>query len=217
MQDSFSYSESDTLPMYKQLTAKHTIDINVKLTVNMWEYLDSDGKYKGPFCNYDLDIMNQNGDLKRMGIKQVKCGSFQINLKEENYCITNFFEDIRVIFKDVVNASTQTGMDIIILTNVIKQEIFNVEKYENGTQYEIINTDLLKDYKNSIQYERTFADAVTQTGLSSKLSTQTRSYFQKLVITPTIEQCVNTELSLRRGYQDLQFVENVYYSYREIQ
>ncbi|CAL6030000.1 Hypothetical_protein [Hexamita inflata] len=120
---------------------------------------------------------------------------------------------------DFSNAIVQTGMDIVQIASVISQEIKDVQKQDCWSQYEIINTDLLKDVKNGIQYERTLSHAETQTGLSvlENSLTQTRSCFQKLVIPPSVEKCINTELSLRRGNQDEEYIENKFTTYRDVQ
>ncbi|CAL6029996.1 Hypothetical_protein [Hexamita inflata] len=47
--------------------------------------------------------------------------------------------------------------------------------------------------------------------------TQTRQCFQKLVIPPSVEKCINTELSLRRGNQDEEYIENKFTTYRDVQ
>ncbi|CAL6030019.1 GYF_domain [Hexamita inflata] len=77
--------------------------------------------------------------------------------------------------------------------------------------YQIIN--------NSRQYECMLAHAETQTGLNDlEISvSQTRQYFSKLVIPPSFEKCINTELSLRRGNQDELFVENTFNTFKDVQ
>ncbi|CAL6029994.1 F5/8_type C domain-containing protein [Hexamita inflata] len=130
--------------------------------------------------------------------------------------------DMSVVNKemgDFRNSITQTGMNLIQLDLVLSQEIKDVQKQDCWSQYEIINTDLLKDVKNGIQYERTLSHAETQTDLSKlEISiTQTRQCFQKLVIPPSVEKCINTELSLRRGNQDEEYIENKFTTYRDVQ
>ncbi|CAL6039083.1 GYF-like_domain superfamily [Hexamita inflata] len=95
-----SYSDSESQSTNNQFPAENPVEVipdkNPRPNVNMWEYLDSKGQYKGPFNNYDMDIMNQNGDFKNMGINQVKCGKFRIELKKEDYGKADFFENIEV-------------------------------------------------------------------------------------------------------------------------
>ncbi|CAL5982257.1 GYF-like_domain superfamily [Hexamita inflata] len=95
-----SYSDSESQSTNNQFPAENPVEVipdkNPRPNVNMWEYLDSKGQYKGPFNNYDMDIMNQNGDFKNMGITQVKCGKFRIELKKEDYGKADFFENIEV-------------------------------------------------------------------------------------------------------------------------
>ncbi|CAL5982475.1 Hypothetical_protein [Hexamita inflata] len=83
--------------------------------------------------------------------------------------------------------------------------------------YDEINIDQI--INNSRQYECMLAHAETQTGLNEiEISiAQTRHYFSKLVIPPSVEKCINTELSLRRGNQDEQFVENTFNTYKDVQ
>ncbi|CAL6012050.1 GYF_domain [Hexamita inflata] len=76
-----------------------------------------------------------------------------------------------------------------------------------------------KVIQDSRQYECILAHAETQTGLNDlEISvTQTRLYFSKLVIPPSVEKCINTELSLRRGNQDELFVENTFNIFKDVQ
>ncbi|CAL6029997.1 GYF-like_domain superfamily [Hexamita inflata] len=50
--------------------------------------------------------------------------------------------------------------------NLPNSSLLLQKEYDKQSQYEIINTDLLKDVKNGIQYERTLSHAETQTDLS---------------------------------------------------
>ncbi|CAL5982471.1 GYF_domain [Hexamita inflata] len=73
--------------------------------------------------------------------------------------------------------------------------------------------------QDSRQYECMLAHAETQTGLNDlEISvTQTRHYFSQLVIQPSVEKCINTELSLRRGNQDELFIENTFNTFKDVQ
>ncbi|CAL5982277.1 GYF_domain [Hexamita inflata] len=83
--------------------------------------------------------------------------------------------------------------------------------------YDEINIDQI--INNSRQYECMLAHAETQTGLNEiEISiAQTRHYFSKLVIPPSVEKCINTELSLMRGNQDKEYIVNNFTTYRDVQ
>ncbi|CAL6012030.1 GYF_domain [Hexamita inflata] len=97
----------------------------------------------------------------------------------------------------------------------LKQEQINLSSFFQD--HDEINIDQI--INNSRQYECMLAHAETQTGLNDlEISvTQTRHYFSQLVIPPSVEKCINTELSLRRGKQDEQFVENTFNIFQDVQ
>ncbi|CAL5982449.1 GYF-like_domain superfamily [Hexamita inflata] len=163
---------------------------------------------------------NQNNKYQSDPNKQSKQTIQEQNREESDQIYSD--SDVSVVNKemgDFSNAIIQTGMDIVQLDLVLSLEIIDVQKQDNWSQYEIVNTDILKDLKNGIQYERTLSHAETQTGLSALENSlaQTRSCFQKLVIPPSVEKCINTELSLRRGNQDEEYIENKFTTYRDVQ
>ncbi|CAL6012008.1 GYF-like_domain superfamily [Hexamita inflata] len=163
---------------------------------------------------------NQNNKYQSDPNKQSKQTIQEQNREESDQIYSD--SDVSVVNKemgDFSNAIIQTGMDIVQLDLVLSLEIIDVQKQDNWSQYEIVNTDILKDLKNGIQYERTLSHAETQTGLSALENSlaQTRSCFQKLVIPPSVEKCINTEFSLRRGNQDEEYIENKFTTYRDVQ
>ncbi|CAL6030017.1 GYF_domain [Hexamita inflata] len=97
----------------------------------------------------------------------------------------------------------------------LKQEHLKMSSFFQD--HDEINIDQI--INNSRQYECMLAHAETQTGLNDlEISvSQTRQYFSKLVIPPSFEKCINTELSLRRGNQDELFVENTFNTFKDVQ
>ncbi|CAL6030023.1 GYF-like_domain superfamily [Hexamita inflata] len=93
---SYSESQSTNNQFPAEKPVKVFSDENAKPNINMWEYLGPDGKYNGPFSSFDMDCKNQNGDFKSDNVTQVKCGSFQLQLKEEDQDKVDFFENIEV-------------------------------------------------------------------------------------------------------------------------
>ncbi|CAL6030002.1 GYF_domain [Hexamita inflata] len=72
---------------------------DVESEENLWEYLDSDNIYKGPFTSSQMDGMNQNGDFQRIGVTKVKCRGSQVQLNKKDYGKSDFFKNQKVEYQ----------------------------------------------------------------------------------------------------------------------